>query len=201
MPALIPNSFNFGAVAVRPKGMSYTRRRLTIAASQTIKPGDILGKTSGADTFEQFIALPTAGTTTLDGGTAKPVGVALGAITTNSSGIDVNQGNATTVEVAIWDQTIEVQLPIIAQGTATANTAITLSSVAANSEPQDLAYVTLWRIGRYNTTSDGSSYFISSNSTNGCIAKVGVLGGDANIAVDFWPIFTRLAVAEANATL
>lgn len=201
MPALIPDSLNFGAVTVRPKGMSYTRRRVTIAASMTIKPGDVINKTSGADTYEQYIVLPTAGTTTLDGGTGAPAGIALEAITTNASGIDTTQGNKTQIEIAIWDQLIEVQLPIIAQGTATANTAITLSSVAAASEPRDILTDTLYRIGRYQNAAGASTYFVSSNTTNGCITKVGVLGGDANVAVDFWPIFTRLAVAEANATL
>lgn len=199
MPAPISNTLTYGVVTVRPKSPSGgTRRRLTIAASQTIKPGDVLTKTSGADTAEQLIALPTAGTTTLDGGTAVVWAVALEPITTNASGIDTNAGNKTTIECQMVDETVEILFPIIAQGTATANTSITLNStLAGNSQPQDLAYDTAFRIGRYNST-DGSTYFISSNSTNGCIFKVAVLGGDANIANGYWPIFTRIATAEAN---
>jgi len=195
---LVAGSLNIGACDVRGKGGGFfTTRRVTIAASMTINKNDVIGKTSGADTFEQFIALPNAGTSTLDGGSALPAGIALEAITTNASGVDTNQNNKTTILIAVWDPQCEFCLPCLAQGTATANTSYT-AITAANSQPQDFAYKTLYRLGRLQTSGGGSTYFLSSNSTNGCVKKVAVLGGDANIAVGYWPVWIGCPLTEAN---
>lgn len=189
MPYAVKNSLNVGFALFRGKGGGpFTRRRVTLTTGQTLTYGLPLIKASGADTFEIAVAAPNASTTTLTPDTTAIAGFALEAITSSAAG--------DTIEIAVADNLLEFCFPILAQTTKSANTSYT-SITGANSQPQDLAYDTIYNLGIGKDANGTVFPFVSSNSTSGGVKKVGVYGGDANVAVNFWPIWMAMSVNEA----
>src|SRR5687768_16931495 len=120
------------------------QKEVTIAASQDIKKYDILAKTSGANTFEQSIALPgTDLTIGLSGGNLPAYGVAAAPITTSSGGSEAITGR-TTIPVWVFDDNLELCL----RGYDSVTT-----HAASDSEPRDFALGTAYQFLRYRGAS------------------------------------------------
>jgi hypothetical protein len=132
----------------------YSSIELTVAASQTIKPYDILSLSSGA--AQQSIATPSAGTFSLSGGNLPIVGAAEEAIVTNASGQEVTAGQIrTTVPVMLFDDRGDILLQICGAN----GVGITLSSFT-----QGLKY----QFGRFtNAAGTNTLYALSATTTNG----------------------------------
>ncbi|MGV3613843.1 MAG: hypothetical protein ACO1SV_00790 [Fimbriimonas sp.] len=95
-------------------GGSFNQKTYAVAASQTIRKGDLLKFSAGAGvpTVEQAIAAPAAGNSTNSGGTAAIVGVALDDIATNASSIEAATGKG-KINVAIFDANLEIGLRLL----------------------------------------------------------------------------------------
>lgn len=149
-------------------GDTIETRPLTIAASQTIRPGHAIVKTSGANTYENALANPSAGSTTAQSGDLEAVGFALESITTNASGVDPDQGNKTTIQVAIFNQSNTFFLP-------------GYNATAANAQPQDFTDLTAYELIRVRSTSESiGAYYINTVTTDGDCRKIGKYAGSAN---------------------
>lgn len=138
---------------------SFSTQFIPVAASQTIKYGDILVMSSGK--LQQAIALPSVGNVTHAGGVTVFY-VAVDSITTNASGVDTSQDNKTNLEVVQLEGNTKLLLQFIggADGAAASATGTTLADVTLN-----LSY----QLGRYNNSSATGDnwYFISPTTTNG----------------------------------
>lgn len=132
-------------------GNGISRRRVTIAASQNIKYGDLLDKTSGANTFEQALALPGANNSaTAQAASLDIPCVALESIETDAAG-EADDGR-TTIEVAILDQNCLLALPIY-------------NATAANAEPRDLALLTAYEVTRWRGASASDWWYAFTSAT------------------------------------
>lgn len=172
-------------------GAAFNQKSYPVAASQTIRKGDLLAKTSGANTVEQAIAAPAAGNATVSGGNLPILGVALEDVTTNASGVETFTGKS-TVAVAILDANLELGLRFLG---VTATGAVTVSSVASASELQDLALFGAYQFARYTPASGNPFYVLVAATTNGELIYVAPhLGCAADD--DFGVAWCRAAVSE-----
>ena len=151
-----------------------------VAASNTIKLGDIVAISSG--TVAQAIAIPGSNNTETSAGSVVVLGVAMADITTGAS-VDEQ---ADRIPVAIFDDTLEVALKIHA-------------STAAASEPQDLVLFTAYQLGRWRGASaDVWWYFVDVGTTNAEMRYMGRAnfdGIDEDYALGwFKPIATYRAI-------
>lgn len=153
--------------------MSYPTQWLPVAASQTIKYGDILVLTSGQ--LAQAIALPAAGLQT-HAGSLTVYYYAVDSITTNASGVDTAQDSKTNLEVVQLDGSVKLMLQFIggADGAAASATGTTLGDV--NDQ-----LGTSFQLGRYNASSavGNSWYFASTTTTNGELDFLEVVASQA----------------------
>jgi hypothetical protein len=148
-------------------GDTIETRLVTIAASQTIRPGHALVKTSGANTYENALANPSANSTTAQSGDLEVVGFALESITTNASGLDVDQGNKTSIQIAIFNQSNNFFLP-------------GYNATPASAQPQDFADGTAYELVRVRSTTESiGAYYLNTVTTDGDCRKVGKYAGSA----------------------
>lgn len=133
-----------------------------VAASQTIKLGDIVAISSG--TVAQAIALPGSNSTETSAGSVTLLGVAMADITTTGT-VDEQ---ADRIPVAIFDDTLEVALKI-------------RTTVASDSEPQDLVFGTAYQLGRWRGASANVWwYFCDVGTTNAEMRYMGRANYDGN---------------------
>jgi hypothetical protein len=169
MPTLSPGTL-VPFFACRNKTGAIATRSLAIAASQTIAVGDAIVKTSGAATYEQALANPSAGSTTAQSGDLEVVGFAMEPIATNASAVDPAQGNKNEIQVAIFENGTtgnQFCLPIY-------------NATAANAEPRDLTLGTAYELVRVRSTSETTGrYYINTVSTNGDCTYVETYAGSA----------------------
>lgn len=167
------------------QGDEYKEFSYSVTASQTIKRGDILKKAGAANTVEQAIAAPGAGSATLSGGSTSIVGIAVMDYTADASGVDTETG-ATKIRV-VPIQYVELLLRIY-------------NATAADAEPQDLTLGTAYQYGRYTDADSVSFYVLSTTTTNGELVYTGtpdsVGAGD-----NYGAVWCRVNVAEANITV
>jgi hypothetical protein len=130
-----------------------------VAANQDIREGDVLVRSAGGDTVEQALTLPVAGATTPQLGALVIVGVALQNIKTNASGVDIEQANANSIQVARWSPNNEFAFPLIA-------------ATAGAAEPRDVSAGAAYEICRVNTTLYGSGYGWNLAGTTNPVAKL-----------------------------
>jgi hypothetical protein len=163
-------------------GGAIKQQPMTVAASQTIATGDILKLTGGGGvlTVEQFIAAPAASNYTVTANAAI-IGVALEPIATNASGVSTNGSGKTAINVAIFDDNLQIALRLLGV-TATGSTAV--STLGGASELQDLTLGTGYAVGRYTDADGASFYFVSAQATNGQLRYVEPIPA-ANAADDF----------------
>jgi uncharacterized protein with beta-barrel porin domain len=93
-------------------GGSFNQKTYAVAASQAIKKGDLLMKSSGGNTVEQAISAPSTSNSTASGGSKALIGVALEDITTNASGVEAATGK-TQISVAVLDANLEIGLRVL----------------------------------------------------------------------------------------
>lgn len=167
------------------QGDEYKEFSYPVTASQTIKRGDLIIKAAAANTVEQAIAAPSAGSATLSGGSTSLVGVAVMDYTANASGVDTLTG-ATQLRV-MPIQYGELLLRIY-------------NATASSAEPQDLTLGTAYQYGRYTTAGGVSFYVLSTTTTNGELVYTGY-SGDVAAGDDFGAVWCRINVAEANITV
>lgn len=164
----LPNVFdNYTRTRPAPGATEPTVIELPVAASQTIKYGDILSLSSGK--AQQAIAAPAAGSATLSGGNLPICGVAMASITTDASGNETAGGQTrTTVPVAIFDDRLNVLLRFAAIASNGAVGSLAFGgTIGLASEVQDTTLGTSYQFGRYTNASGASWYFLSSVTTNG----------------------------------
>lgn len=141
---------------------------IPVAASQTIKYGDILTMSSGQLT--QAIALPSVGNVTHAGGVTVFY-VAVDSITTNASGVDTSQSDKTNLEVVQLDGSVKLLMQFIGgnSGSAASSTGTRLQDVTLNSS---------YQLGRYNNSSATGDnwYFISTGTSSGELTYLEVAG-------------------------
>ena len=154
---------------VRPRaGFRLTQKEVTIAASQNIKMYDFIGKTSGANTFEQACALDASNNTgTASSGNQVFYGIAAAPIVTAAGGAEATTGR-TTIPVWVFDTNIEVALRIY-------------HATPASAEPRDLTLGTPYLIQRWRGASaDEWWYSALTTTTNGEFAFVERHGSSAD---------------------
>jgi len=147
--AISPNTLN-KYFQVRRVGGTLNQRDYTVAASQTILPGDFLNLSSG--TVQQALSLPGSNNTvTASGAGQQFIGIALAGITTNSSGVEASTGR-TTIPVAIFDADTEVLVRIY-------------NATAASAEPQDVTVNTSYNLSRFRGASASIWFYVMNTST------------------------------------
>lgn len=181
-----PNVFN-KVLRVRPTiGFRFRQLDVPIAASQTIYTYDILAKTSGANTFEQSIALPgTNSTGTASGGSLPIYAVALAPITTGSGGTETTTGRS-TIPVAVFDDNLELEMRIY-------------NATAANAEPRDISLTgaTKYQFQRWRGTSATEWWYsLIVTTTNGEFTYV-ERGGDSADDDDYGLVWVK-AIASVR---
>jgi hypothetical protein len=140
---------------VPQSGNTLETRELDVAASQTIRRGYPIVKTSAANTYEVALANPSASSTTAQSGDLEIVGWAAESITTNASGVDPDQSNKSKIRVYVYNPSTKVALPIY-------------NATAANAEPRDLTIGTAYEIVRVrNATQALGGFFLSTVTTDG----------------------------------
>lgn len=177
-------------VRVRPRfGFRLAQKEVTIAASQNIKKGDILSKSSGANTYEQSCALPSSNNVITGGlsGENLPIfGVAAAPITTSAGGSEAITGR-TTIPVWVFDSNLEIGLRVYDSESTHA---------AADSEPRDIALGTPLQFGRYRGASaDEWWYVLCTTTTNGELVPVERHAGSAD-EDDYGVVWSRAAISE-----
>lgn len=143
------------------------QRAFTVAASTSIRPGDLVSLTTGE--VVQMIALPgTDNTLSAVAGTDTVLGVALDSIDTNASGIDPERGDKTQIQVAIATDDLVVSLRIY-------------DATAGDSEFQDLTVGSAYVIQRWRGDSaDNSFYVLTDVTTNGNYRLMGLHEGQTD---------------------
>lgn len=192
MPRIPTNTLSQLPILVRPReGKEPLPITVTIAASQTIKAGDLLKLTSGstgAGTYEQALALPGSNNSiTSSGGNGIFPYIAAEAITTDSNGIEAATGK-TSIQVFETGST-EFGLRFYAAGGASA------------SELQDVAGYgagTAYIVGRYRFASASAwSYVATSVTTNGEFVPFGP-HADNTAATNTYPVLWGSMKATTN---
>lgn len=188
MPQVLPNVLT-KAVLVRSVGaLSIPSRTVQIAASQTIKAGDFLGKTSGANTFEQALALPGSNNSvTASGGNGAFAAIACESITTTPGGVETATGK-TAIQVYMLDAHLEFAIRIY-------------NSTASDAEFNDIALGTPYQLGRFRGASANEWFYVlTTTTTNGEIVPVGIYAGSSPTD-DYGAVWSRLVTTEANQVL
>ncbi len=172
-------------IRVRPRhGFRLTQREVTIAASQSIKKGDILAKTSGANTYEQAIALPGTDNTASSGsgGNLPIFGIAAAPIVTGSGGSEDTTGR-TTIPVWVFDDNLEVAMRIY-------------NATASSAEPRDLALGTTYQFIRWRGASASQWWYaLIVTTTNGEFVFMERHGGSADDD-DYGVVWVRTQISE-----
>jgi hypothetical protein len=149
--------------------MGINQRLITVAASQTIYPGDILVLSGGAGspTVQQAITAPSAGSATNSSGSLALYGVALEPITTNASGVEASTGK-TKISVAIFDSNLRLATRVYNATPASAR----LSALTVNST---------YKIARYTPAAGaGNPFYCLSTSATGEVAYAEPYVGSAD---------------------
>jgi hypothetical protein len=171
---------------VRGRGgmsISVPQKLVPVAASQTIKKGDLLVLTGGAGvlTCQQAIAAPSASTlSSLSSGTDAVLGIAQENITTNASLVEVATGK-TAINVTILDPTVEIGLRIY-------------NATASASELADLTMGQTYKFARW-TTADGDSFYVLTTTTSGEFVYVEPYPG-SEASDDYGVAIVRLNLSE-----
>jgi hypothetical protein len=149
-------------IALRPaqgSGGAFRVAPYPVAASQTIRRGDIVALSSGS--VQQAIALPGANNTaTASGGNLAILGVALDDITTNASGVDTTSGGSagiprTHCNVAIFDDNLEVAMRLY-------------DATLTNTQQSDVTVGTAYQFARFRGASASEWwYMLTITTTNG----------------------------------
>lgn len=155
----------------------------TVAASQTIRKGDIVAKTSGANTIEQAIALPGSNNSvTLSGGNLPILGVAMEDITTDAAGVEAVTGK-TSIRVAVFDDNLQVGLRLY-------------NATAADAELRDIALFGTFQFGRFRAASASEWFYVlSTTTTNGEMVYVEPYNGSA-LDDDYGVAWCRAVISE-----
>lgn len=159
MPSLLVNQLTKVDPYPTREGSPLNVRLMTVAASQTLYPGDWVVQTSSADTIEQALALPgsNASATTSTSG-QRALGVVVGqGITTNSGGTETSTGR-TQVMVALFDDSTTVLQRIF-------------NTTASAAEQADvLEYSANYCLARYRGASATEWFYVlSTTTTNGIL--------------------------------
>ena len=171
---------------VRPAqgcGGSFNQKEYTVAASTSIKRGDILSFSSSQ--LVQSIALPGSNNTasSTSGGSLGLVGVAMADIVTGSDGLEAVTGRS-TIPVAIFDGNLELAMRIY-------------NATASSAEPQDISFGTTYEFVRYRGGSATDWWYMLSTTTTGEFMPVeryaGSLAGD-----DYGLMWVRAALSDTT---
>lgn len=159
-------------------------RLMTVAASQTLYPGDWVVQTSAADTVEQALALPgsnSSATTSTSGQRAFGVVVGQG-IVTNSGGTEAVTGR-TQVMVAVFDDSTDVLQRIY-------------NTTAGSAEPQDvLEYSANYCLARYRGASATEWFYVLSTTTTNGILNITAKSPESNPSDDYGVVRCKPTVA------
>jgi len=168
MPVPVPGTIVEFFDIVPRSGNSLDTGEYEVAASQTIRRGYPVVKTSGANTIEVALANPSASSTTAQSGDLEIIGWACEDITTNASGVDPDRSNKSKIRVYIYSPDVKVALPIY-------------NGTAANAEPRDLTLLTAYEIVRYrNATQALGGFFLSTVTTDGDNRYIGTYAGSGS---------------------
>jgi len=151
-------------------------RLMTVAASQTLYPGDWVIQTAAgvADTVEQALALPgsnNSATTSTTGQRAFGVVVGQG-IVTSSGGSEAVTGR-TQVLVAVFDDSTDVLTRIY-------------NTTAGSAEPQDVKeYSVNYCLARYRGASATEWFYVLSTTTTDGILNITAKSPESNPSDDY----------------
>ena len=137
---------------------------IPVAASQTIKTGDLVKLSSNKAT--QALALPGSNNSVTNStGNIGTIGIAMADITSDSNGLETATGR-TTVPVAIWDANLEVTLRIVNDSSGTLT--------STNTTQGDINFGTKYNFARVRG-GDATTWFYAvtaASPTNGELLKV-----------------------------
>jgi len=155
----------------------------TVAASQTIKQGDIVSLSSGK--VQQALSLPGSDNLVgISSGNTATLGIAQADITTDSNGLEVATGR-TTIPVAIWDGNLEATLRIVAKDGSS-------KPDSANSFQTNITLGTSYRYCRVRITATNWFYalYAEGTPTNGEL-RVVELSPESSSAEQFGLVTVR----------
>lgn len=159
MPSLLVNQLTKVDPYPQRDGTPLNVRLMTVAASQTLYPGDWVVQTSAAETVEQALALPGSNASATTSGLGqRTLGVVVGqGITTNAGGTEAVTGR-TQVMVALFDDSTSALLRLF-------------NTTASAAEQQDvLEYSANYCLARYRGASATEWFYVlSTTTTNGII--------------------------------
>lgn len=171
------------------EGSPTNTRLMTVAASQTLYPGDWVVQTSGADTVEQALALPGSNSSaTTSGSGQRALGVVVGqGITTSSGGTEAVTGRS-QVMVAIFDDSTTVLGRIF-------------NTTASSAEQQDVReYSANYCLARYRGASATDWFYVLSTTTTDGILNITAKVPESNPADDYGVVrFKPTVAARYNA--
>lgn len=162
MPSLLVNQLTKVDPYPLRDGGPYLTRLMTVAASQTLYPGDWVVQTTSAETVEQALALPGSNASATTSGLGqRALGIVVGeGIVTNSAGVEATT-NRTQVRVAIFDDSTTALLRLF-------------NTTASAAEQADVTeYTVNYCLARYRGASATDWFYVlSTTTTNGIINVV-----------------------------
>jgi len=178
-----PNTLNKVVLVRGATDAVFNELPYTVAASQTIRKGDIVAKTSGANTIEQSIALPGSNNSvTASGGNLPVLGIAMEDITTDAAGVEAITGK-TSIRVAVFDDQLQVGLRIY-------------NATADDAELRDLALFGQYQFARFRGASATEWFYVLTTTTsNGELVYVEPYNGSA-LDDDYGVAWCRSAISE-----
>lgn len=185
MPSLLVNQLTKVDPYPSRDGSPARVRLMTVAASQTINPGDWVAQTSGADTVEQALALPGSnGSITANGAGQRLMGVVVGqGIVTGSGGTEAVTGRS-QVMVAIFDDSTDVLVRIY-------------NATAGSAEPQDVReYTVNYTLARYRGASASIWFYVLSTVTTDGILNITAKSPESDPADDYGVVRCKPTVAS-----
>lgn len=186
MPSLIVNQLTKVDPYPQRDGSPLNVRLMTVAASQTLYPGDWVIQTAAgsAETVEQALALPGSNSTATTSTTGQRIlGVVVGqGIATGAGGTEAVTGRS-QVMVALFDDSTSALLRIF-------------NTTAANAEPQDVnEYKTNYCLARYRAASATEWFYVLSTTTTDGILNVVNKEPESNAGDDYGVVRVKPLVA------
>lgn len=185
MPYVTPNTLNKVVLARGRQSQQLQSESIVIAASQTIKVGDVLKKSSGANTFEQALALPGSNNAvTASGGSGVFAYVAAENITTDASGVDAGNGpNKNTIQGYRCGPQTEFGFRLY-------------NATASDAELADIALGTAYILGRWRGASSSEWwYVVTTTTTNGEFEYIEPYGG-SGLSDDYGVLWGQFIAAS-----
>ena len=159
------------AIGVQLLSPMWDQQKFTVAASQTINPGDFVSISAG--TVSQSIALPSGNNeASLSGGNLPILGMALNYVLTDSNGVWTQPGGYTQtslqLNVAILNENFSAWLQCVPVGSTGANQAILAGTAGNSSVGTALTFETAYQLARVRLANASTWFYgISTVTTNG----------------------------------